>query len=222
MLVVAVATGDGSVVDGGDRDRFVGADRRGYGGGHGKSKWLWRWAWQIKVAMAVGMTYLNFRDLMAWGREVYIEELKNNPDIGRDDTLRNFVQSRGYTKLSQKVFLVLDCPQWQTPKGNSQNYVNRGAVNFLGMDNDKGCITYWLNAVQNISEMGFPLLLTLDPPYTSENTLVKWSISYPIILSVASSKALLELNVIQGKRRVWFRGAYQGYCFHDDGLKVLL
>ncbi|KAG8370324.1 hypothetical protein BUALT_Bualt14G0105000 [Buddleja alternifolia] len=88
------------------------------------------------------------------------------------------------------------------------------------MDNDKGCITYWLNAVQNISEMGFPLLLTLDPPYTSENTLVKWSISYPIILSVASSKALLELNVIQGKRTVWFRGAYQGYCFHDDGLKI--
>ncbi|KAG8370321.1 hypothetical protein BUALT_Bualt14G0104700 [Buddleja alternifolia] len=277
---------------------------------------------------------------------IYIEELKKNPDIGRNDTLRDFVQSRGYTELFQKAFLIPTCasiwlcpskvmnlsaymvlsflcdqhalqlfnrPQWLTPKGHSQNYVNRvkkeledrgckirtnaevfsvltndkgcvitckdgskelydgciiashapdalkmlgmqttydelrilgafqyeqgdvflhhdnnlmpknvaawGGVNFLGKDNNEAYITYWLNAVQNIGETGLPFLLTLDPPHTPKNTLLKWSISYPI-LSVAASKASSELNVIQGKRRIWFCGAYQGYCFHEDGLKA--
>lgn len=36
----------------------------------------------------------------------YIEELDNNPDIGRNETLGHFVQSRGYSELFQKIVLV--------------------------------------------------------------------------------------------------------------------
>ncbi|WOL04965.1 hypothetical protein Cni_G13688 [Canna indica] len=35
-----------------------------------------------------------------------------------------------------------------------------------------------------------------------------------------ASKASAELNKIQGKRAIWFSGAYQGYGFHEDGLKA--
>ncbi|XP_015892600.3 uncharacterized protein LOC107426818 [Ziziphus jujuba] len=52
-----------------------------------------------------------------------------------------------------------------------------------------------------------------------KQTLLKWSTGHPVP-SVAASKASLELHHIQGKRGIWFCGAYQGYGFHEDGLKV--
>ncbi|KAL3846121.1 hypothetical protein ACJIZ3_003524 [Penstemon smallii] len=80
-------------------------------------------------------------------------------------------------------------------------------------------MTYWLNAVQNISDTRLPFLLSINPPRTPEHTLLKWSTSHPIP-SVAASKASSQINLIQGKRRLWFCGAYQGYGFHEDGLKA--
>lgn len=103
--------------------------------------------------------------------------------------------------------------------------------------------------MQNIKETGLPFLVTLNPPQTPEHTLLKWSTGHPIP-SVTASKASSELNLIQGKRKIWFCGAYQGmlnkshwyfencnreyelnypvlhfvsgYGFHEDGLKVLM
>ncbi|KAF9586853.1 hypothetical protein IFM89_039928 [Coptis chinensis] len=94
------------------------------------------------------------------------------------------------------------------------------AWNFLGTIGNKLCLTYWLNVLQNITETGQPFLVTLNPPHTPDHTLLKWTTSHPVP-SVAASKASLELNNIQGKRRFWFCGAYQGYGFHEDGLKVI-
>ncbi|XP_073121530.1 uncharacterized protein [Henckelia pumila] len=93
------------------------------------------------------------------------------------------------------------------------------AWNFLGTINSKVCVTYWLNTLQNIKQTGLPYLVTLNPPQTPEHTLLKWSTGHPIP-SVAASKASSELNIIQGKRKIWFCGAYQGYGFHEDGLKA--
>ncbi|OVA13290.1 Mycolic acid cyclopropane synthase [Macleaya cordata] len=93
------------------------------------------------------------------------------------------------------------------------------AWNFLGNTGNRVCLTYWLNVVQNITETGLPFLVTLNPPHTPDNTLLKWSTSHPVP-SVAASKASLELNGIQGKRGIWFCGAYQGYGSHEDGLKA--
>ncbi|KAL0414266.1 UNVERIFIED_CONTAM: putative fatty acid methyltransferase [Sesamum radiatum] len=90
--------------------------------------------------------------------------------------------------------------------------------NFLGTLKNKAYITYWLNNLQNIGE-SVPFFLTLNPPKTPKLTLFKWSTSQPIP-SVAASKALHQLNVIQGKRRLWFCGAYQGYGFPEDGVKA--
>ncbi|KAJ9555609.1 LOW QUALITY PROTEIN: hypothetical protein OSB04_010223 [Centaurea solstitialis] len=92
--------------------------------------------------------------------------------------------------------------------------------NFLGTMDNRPCLTYWLNVLQNIDDKGgLPYLVTLNPPRTPERMLVKWRTGHPVP-SVAASKASLELDHIQGKRGIWFCGAYQGYGFHEDGLKA--
>ncbi|MCD9646198.1 cfs1-like protein, partial [Datura stramonium] len=93
------------------------------------------------------------------------------------------------------------------------------ACNFLGTMNSRGCATYWLNVIQNLGESKLPYLVTLDPPHTPEHTLLKWRTSHPVP-SVAASKASCELHQIQGKRGIWFCGVYQGYGFHENGLKA--
>ncbi|KAL3726888.1 hypothetical protein ACJRO7_031741 [Eucalyptus globulus] len=93
------------------------------------------------------------------------------------------------------------------------------AWNFLGSAENKVCLTYWLNVLQNLDQKDFPYLVTLNPSHEPEHTLLKWCTGHPIP-SVAASKALLQLHEIQGKRGIWFCGAYQGYGFHEDGLKA--
>ncbi|GAU23787.1 hypothetical protein TSUD_26950 [Trifolium subterraneum] len=100
-----------------------------------------------------------------------------------------------------------------------QNPAAWSAWNFLGSTNDKVCVTYWLNILQNIEEAGEPFFVTLNPEHVPKNTLLKWSTGHPVP-SVAAYKASVELDHIQGKRRIWFSGAYQGYGFHEDGLKA--
>ncbi|XLR00814.1 hypothetical protein S83_067012 [Arachis hypogaea] len=93
------------------------------------------------------------------------------------------------------------------------------AWNFLGCNNNKVCVTYWLNILQNLGETRLPFLVTLNPNHTPKNTLLKWSTGHPIP-SVTAFKASQELEKIQGKRGIWFCGAYQGCGYHEDGLKA--
>ncbi|XP_017699471.1 uncharacterized protein LOC103711840 isoform X2 [Phoenix dactylifera] len=100
-----------------------------------------------------------------------------------------------------------------------QNPSAWSAWNFLGTTNNGVCVTYWLNVLQNLGSTNLPFLVTLNPRFVPKHTLLKWSTSHPIP-SVAASKASLEIGKIQGKRRIWFCGAYQGFGFHEDGLKA--
>ncbi|KAM3249371.1 hypothetical protein P3L10_011140 [Capsicum annuum] len=100
------------------------------------------------------------------------------------------------------------------------------ACNFLETTNRRGCVTCWLNIIQlrmlwitNLGDPKLPYLVTLDPPHAPEHTLLKWTTRHPVP-SAAASKASCELHQIQGKRRIWFSGAYQGYGFHENGLKA--
>ncbi|KAA3485366.1 cyclopropane-fatty-acyl-phospholipid synthase family protein [Gossypium australe] len=72
---------------------------------------------------------------------------------------------------------------------------------------------------KNLGETSLPFLVTLNPDYTPQHTLLKWRTGHPVP-SVAATKASLELDRIQGKRGIWFCGAYLGYGFHEDGLKA--
>ncbi|PRQ36739.1 putative cyclopropane-fatty-acyl-phospholipid synthase [Rosa chinensis] len=100
-----------------------------------------------------------------------------------------------------------------------RNLAAWSALNYLGSTDNKVCLTYWLNQLQNLGETSQPYLVTLNPDHTPNHTLLKWSTSHPV-LSVAALKASLELPHIQGKRGIWYCGAYQGYGFHEDGLKA--
>ncbi|XP_029123577.1 uncharacterized protein [Elaeis guineensis] len=100
-----------------------------------------------------------------------------------------------------------------------QNPSAWSAWNFLGTTNNGVCVTYWLNVLQNLGSTNMPFLVTLNPYFVPEHILLKWTTSHPIP-SVAASKASLELEKIQGKRGIWFCGAYQGFGFHEDGVKT--
>lgn len=73
----------------------------------------------------------------------------------------------------------------------------------------KFCSLNAFKLLQNLGDTGLPFFVTLNPDYTPEHTLVKWTTSH-IIPSVAARNASLEFEHIQGKRGLWFCGAYQG------------
>ncbi|KAH7296490.1 hypothetical protein KP509_26G025200 [Ceratopteris richardii] len=92
------------------------------------------------------------------------------------------------------------------------------AWNFLGCKSKGICVTYWLNKLQNLGDTGQPFLVTLNPVSPPSNAILKWKTSHPIP-SPAAAVATRHLSQIQGKRGIWFCGAYQGYGFHEDGAK---
>ncbi|KAL2921273.1 Sphingolipid C9-methyltransferase, partial [Bienertia sinuspersici] len=100
-----------------------------------------------------------------------------------------------------------------------QNPAAWSAWNFLGNTDSEMCLTYWLNVLQNIPKTNLPLLMTCNPPHLPEKFLLKWSTGQ-CIPSVAAMRASLELDNIQGKRGIWYCGAYHGNGFHEDGLKA--
>lgn len=100
-----------------------------------------------------------------------------------------------------------------------RNQAAWSAWNFLGSTEKKVCVTYWLNILQNLGEDREPFFVTLNPDQTPKKTLLKWTTGHPVP-SVAAFTASQELHKIQGKRNIWFCGAYQGYGFHEDGLKA--
>ncbi|MED6165231.1 hypothetical protein PIB30_097619 [Stylosanthes scabra] len=78
------------------------------------------------------------------------------------------------------------------------------AMNFLGCNNNnRVCVTYWLNILQNLGETRLPFFVTLNPNCMPRNTLFKWSTGLPIP-SVAAFKASQELEKIQGKEEFGF------------------
>ncbi|XP_048548740.1 uncharacterized protein LOC125528291 isoform X2 [Triticum urartu] len=109
--------------------------------------------------------------------------------------------------------IYLHCDQNLMPRNMSA----WSAWNFLGTTSRGFSVTYWLNQIQKIESVR-PFLVTLNPPCVPDHVLLKWNTSLPVP-SVAAAKAYLDLDQIQGKRGIWFCGAYQGHGFHEDGLK---
>ena len=85
--------------------------------------------------------------------------------------------------------------------------------------NNRTCVTYWLNKLQNIKSNN-NYFLTLNPIYDLEekDIINKVNFTHPF-LNTETSKFQKELESIQGKQRTWFCGSYFGYGFHEDGLK---
>ncbi|GHB29871.1 NAD/FAD-binding protein [Pseudovibrio japonicus] len=96
------------------------------------------------------------------------------------------------------------------------------AWNFIGnkMGNNALCVTYWMNALQNLNT-NEDLFVTLNPcHHPAEGSILRtFQYSHPVF-DQTSLTAQRQLWQIQGERRTWFCGAYLGYGFHEDGLQA--
>lgn len=98
------------------------------------------------------------------------------------------------------------------------------AWNYLRETDGKGdeseiCLTYWMNRLQNIDD-ATPIFVTLNPIREPEPSTVfgEWSFDHPLY-DQAAFDAQKQLPSIQGKRSVYFAGAWTGFGFHEDGLR---
>lgn len=94
--------------------------------------------------------------------------------------------------------------------------------NFLsqtGAEDRPPAVSYWMNRLQNI-ETRTPLIVTLNPPTPprEELTFARRSYAHPQF-DAAALAAQRQIDSIQGRRGVWFAGAWLGWGFHEDGLR---
>lgn len=79
-------------------------------------------------------------------------------------------------------------------------------------------LSYWMNNLQSL-ETETPVIITLNPARKPKASTIlnEHAFSHPIF----DYKAIMaqdQMTTIQGKRNLWFCGAYQRYGFHEDGL----
>lgn len=81
-------------------------------------------------------------------------------------------------------------------------------------------LTYWMNRLQSI-DRAKPLFVTLNPHRAPDPTKVfnTYDYSHPLFDRVAAAAQRLMPSV-QGVQNTWFAGAWQGYGFHEDGLRA--
>ena len=83
-------------------------------------------------------------------------------------------------------------------------------------------VTYWMNRLQSI-ETPRPLLVTLNRPdeIDPRRRLAEFEYDHPVF-DVPAMAAQRRRTEIQGRRGVYFAGAYWGYGFHEDGVQSAL
>lgn len=92
------------------------------------------------------------------------------------------------------------------------------------IDNNKQDVSlnYWMNNLQNIDKE-YPLFVTLNPitKIKKSNVFTEYSYEHPVF-DFKAINAQKNLEKIQGKRNIWFCGAWTKYGFHEDGLNSAL
>lgn len=83
---------------------------------------------------------------------------------------------------------------------------------------NKVSLSYWMNNLQNIDAKK-PLFVTLNPieEVNKDDIFGTYDYEHPIF-DEGAIKAQERLGEIQGKRNIWFCGAWTKYGFHEDGL----
>jgi len=83
-------------------------------------------------------------------------------------------------------------------------------------------VSYLINRLQPLPFLE-PVLVTLNPTHepAADSVIERFEYAHPVF-DRAAIEAQRELPLIQGKNSTWFCGAWQGYGFHEDGLKSAL
>jgi predicted NAD/FAD-binding protein len=81
-------------------------------------------------------------------------------------------------------------------------------------------LTYWMNRLQG-QEATCPLFVTLNPatPIDPTKVFARFDYAHPQFDALAA-QAQRQILSIQGVQKTWFAGAWQGYGFHEDGLRA--
>ncbi len=79
-------------------------------------------------------------------------------------------------------------------------------------------LSYWMNRLQPLAT-DTPLIVTLNPGREPRADLVhdEAMFEHPVF-DEGAIRSQQQIATIQGKKRLWFCGAYQRYGFHEDGL----
>ncbi len=95
------------------------------------------------------------------------------------------------------------------------------AWNYLsaGGDEPRVSVTYWLNRLQPLP-VSDDLFVTLNPiAMPRADRVFGWfDYDHPLYTREAT-EAWRNLPSVQGRRSIWFAGAWTGYGFHEDGLR---
>ena len=80
-------------------------------------------------------------------------------------------------------------------------------------------VTYWMNRLQGLPPE-VPLFVSLNPlREPTRGTLIRdMTYAHPVFDETAIA-AQARLPMLQGRRGVWFAGAWTGFGFHEDGLR---
>lgn len=81
------------------------------------------------------------------------------------------------------------------------------------------CVHYLINQLQPLP-FKTPVIVTLNPIQepAADTVIASFDYAHPVFDATAV-RAQSQLKNIQGKRNIWFAGAWTGYGFHEDGLK---
>lgn len=81
-------------------------------------------------------------------------------------------------------------------------------------------VTYWLNRLQTL-KCDTNVFVSLNPhtPPPASKTFTTWKAAHPSF-TAKTLAAREEILKIQGKNQIYFAGAWQGYGFHEDGLRA--
>lgn len=89
----------------------------------------------------------------------------------------------------------------------------------VGRGGGRSTVTYWMNRLQSI-ESTRPLLVTLNRRDEIDDRHVLAEIEYQHpVFDVAAMSAQGRRHEIQGRRGIYYAGAYWGYGFHEDGVQ---
>jgi uncharacterized protein len=81
------------------------------------------------------------------------------------------------------------------------------------------CLHYLINRLQPLPWTQ-PVVVSLNPlrEARAETVIAEYDYAHPVF-DAAAIEAQTRLPQIQGRRHIWFAGAWTGYGFHEDGLK---
>ena len=160
---------------------------------------------QDNVRITIGNEYLDYDQIILASHADQNLEMLQDPTIEEKRILGKFKY------VSNSAYLHTDENLMPKKKiaWSSWNSISK---------NDKTCVTYWLNNLQNLNcENNYFLTLNPVDEIHKDKLIKKINFTHPYS-NLDTFKFQKDLNAIQGKKRTWYCGSYFGYGFHEDGL----